>query len=585
MPRQRVAPRRVGTPRPKRGVIVVLTGLLLVVVFAFLALSVDSGRIVLTETEMQNAVDAAALAASQEITAAVYAAGQGQGSATVDANSIAVDAARQMAVDVAQRNGVYINGDSDVYFGKRGFDSATGSWPIQWGVGPYNTVRVVARRTGADTAAPDGELPLAFGWAVGRESVPVQASATAFVEARDMVLVLDFSGSMNDDSSFDSALSLTQVESSLDLMWSALQEANPKWPGTTESKFPTTMGRITSAAGVSYSSTNTSTILTYLKLNERNANGTPKYPFPQAGRNSDGTPKNRPSATTSDNLWKGYIDYTKNLSGTYKRKYGYRTLLSYLQNSRPLWTDSEDLWRTPHYPFTAVKNGASLFLNFLNDLDFGDEVGIVSYATWAERETSHYDGEVSLNIATDPINSDYATLDNIQRRHQAGHYDSYTGIGYGVLEAREMLVGEEGNTSDDGHSRYGARPTIILMTDGLANRSPSNWSLPAGFNWAEHADYDDDGTADYSSTDKNVQYAFWQVTEAARHGITVHTLAVGASADTNFMQAAAHAGGGVYIHVPGGSTVAEMESQMLEAFGQIAAKVPPAQLVYNLTAE
>ena len=37
-----------------------------------------------------------------------------------------------------------------------------------------------------------------------------------------------------------------------------------------------------------------------------------KYPFPQAGRNCDGTPKNKPSDSTSDSLWNGYIDYVKN---------------------------------------------------------------------------------------------------------------------------------------------------------------------------------------------------------------------------------------------------------------------------------
>ena len=63
---------------------------------------------------MQNAVDAAALAASQEITAAVYAAGQGQGSANIDANSIAVEAARNVAAEVAEANGVFVDPDADV---------------------------------------------------------------------------------------------------------------------------------------------------------------------------------------------------------------------------------------------------------------------------------------------------------------------------------------------------------------------------------------------------------------------------------------------------------------------------------------
>ena len=31
----------------------------------------------------------------------------------------------------------------------------------------------------------------------------------------------------------------------------------------------------------------------------------------------------------------------------------------------------------------------------------------------------------------------------------------------------------------------GARPTMLLMTDGQTNQKPSGWSLPAGFSWAD----------------------------------------------------------------------------------------------------
>src|SRR5262245_29320843 len=106
----------------RRGVIVVMTAFLLTVLFAFLAFSVDTGRIVLTETKMQNACDAASLAASQEIAAAVYAAGQGQGNANIDGNSVAVTAARDMAFKVAQANGVYVDKNADVKFGRRSYN-------------------------------------------------------------------------------------------------------------------------------------------------------------------------------------------------------------------------------------------------------------------------------------------------------------------------------------------------------------------------------------------------------------------------------------------------------------------------------
>lgn len=130
-------------------------------------------------------------------------------------------------------------------------------------------------------------------------------------------------------------------------------------------------------------------------------------------------------------------------------------------------------------------------------------------------------------------------------------------------------------------SRVTVRPTIIVMTDGQTNQAPSGWSLPSGFKWSDWTDYDHNGTADYTTSDVNKKYAFWVATEAIKRGITIHTITVGADADKDLMKAIAFAGKGVYVDVPGGSTVAAMRQQMLDAFSQIAAKVPPAQLIYD----
>jgi hypothetical protein len=130
------------------------------------------------------------------------------------------------------------------------------------------------------------------------------------------------------------------------------------------------------------------------------------------------------------------------------------------------------------------------------------------------------------------------------------------------------------------HSRYGARPTILLMTDGQANESPS-YSMPSGFDWDDWTDYDGDGNADYSTSNNDKRYAFYQAMLAINDGITVHTMSVGAGGDPELMQAIAFAGGGVFINVPGGTTIAAMEQQMLQAFSEIAAKVPPPKLVYE----
>lgn len=572
----------------RTGVIAVLTAFLLTVLFGFLALSVDTGRVVLTETEMQNAVDAASLAASQEIQAAVFAAGQGVGSATIDANSIAVTAARDMAAQVAQANGVFVDADTDVEFGKRVYNPSGSNWSVQWGGTPYNVVRVTARRNGADLEAPDGEFPLAFGWAIGKESVPLETTSTAFTEARDLVLVLDFSGSMNYDSQLTSALGLSAAEGMLDTMWDAMVAANPTWPSTTTSKFPSTgFGSINSYHGTYVSSTTTSTVLSTLGLTQNDGEGSRQYPYPQAGRHSTGLPKSKPSNSTSDALWTKYVDFVKNHPKTeYRKHYGYRTLMDFIQQKalssgitpRSRYT-SEDLWRTPHQPMEALKKGTSLFLGFLDDLDFGDEVGLVGYGEWAEVVDSFNDGEVSEDISSNPITPDFHRIDTMQLHHQAGEHNGQTNIGDGVLKARHLLVGTGGD--DEGYSRYGARPTMILMTDGQTNEKPAGWSMPSGFSWAAWTDYDGDGAANYSTSDNFKRYAFWEATEAIKRGITIHTIAVGAEADRNLMKAIAFAGGGVFIDVPVHTSVEEVEEQLTAAFSQIAAKVPPAQLLYE----
>jgi Flp pilus assembly protein TadG len=552
----------------------VLAAVLLVVLFGFVAFAVDTGMIQMTQAKMQNAVDAASLAASQEITNYIYSAGQNQSNAVVSANSVAIANARAMAAQVAQANGVFIDPNADVAFGKRTYESASNTWPIQWGVEPYNVVKVTARRTNPDTSASDGQLKLNFGWALNKPSASLETSSTAFVDSRDIVVVLDFSSSMNDDSCMRSFGNLGQssVEANMDEIWDSLVQAAPTWPATSETKFPANgFGSVNSYHGTYVSSSSTSTIFNTLGLDTQ-VDGEPKYPFPQAGKYSSGDVKSRPNTSTSQALWYGYINYVKNLSGPYKKRYGYRTLLNYLMEDREQNHASEDLWRTRHYPFHSIKEGCTLFLDFLNELQYGDEVGLVSYADNARVEKTLFEDGYSIDLSADPVSHDYGLLNAIQRHRQAGHYEANTGMGYGIKEARQLL---------QNHSRFGARRTMLLMTDGLANKYPSGWGLPAGWKWADLTDFDGDGDSEYSTTDKSKQYAFWEAKQAIDAGITIHTLSVGAGADRDLMQAIAFAAGGLWIDVPGGTTVDEMQSQMLSAFSNIAAKVPAARLIYD----
>ena len=73
------------------------------------------------------------------------------------------------------------------------------------------------------------------------------------------------------------------------------------------------------------------------------------------------------------------------------------------------------------------------------------------------------------------------------------------------------------------------------------------------------------------------------VPESIKRGITIHTMAVGQGADRELMEAIAFAGSGLFISVPGGTSIMEMEEQVLEAFSVIASHLPPPKLVYDLS--
>ncbi len=615
-----LATRRPRATRPsRRGVVTVLSAFLMVVCFAFVSFAVDTGLIVMTKNHMQNAVDAASLAASQEIVAAVYNAGQ-QGSAGGSTTS-AADAARNVAVEVAAANGVFIDADADVSFGHRSYNKVSGNWPIAWGSGPYNVVKVTARRENSNLDASDGRLKLAFGWAVNTPSVALKTSATAFVEARDMVLVMDFSGSMNDDSTYFAFNKLGQsaVEANMQEIFTILNPnvgtlpMTPDWvrykgvPPSSSTKpqiyvtFKNTQIYVESSktlqqvklqfsGGATQTFTGLAGYTGTFKGSGSNNNKLVTNCWVKSANNStngeqfdDTTAKiitayglNSVSYPYSSGSWTSFINYCRSDSQVsnagYKYKYGKLSFVNYLLTQQPNYSNTKDLWKTPHYPFHAIKEGATLFTEFLTDLSFDDRLGLVSYDEDSRVEKVLSIPEASVDISSEPITSEFDKIDTMQRHKQASHYGSYTAIGYGLQDARTLLTD---------HAREGAKKTIVLMTDGLANRHPNGWSPPQGFNWSTFTDYDDDGDADYSSSNTSVKYAFYQATLAIAEGATIHTISVGADGDPELMAAIAFAGGGITVNVPGGSTVAEMEAQLEAAFAKIASRLPPPKLVYD----
>ncbi len=163
----------------RRGVIVVLTAVMIIVFMAAVAFSVDVSYMQLSKAKLRAATDAAARAAGEGLS-----------------RQQDIDYARQQAKDIASANQVagepLLLDDSDIVFG-RSSQQASGAWAFNPGHSPVNAVRVFGRRT-ADSQS--GSIPIFFGRVFNvLDFEPIQ-SATVVRLDRDICLVVDRSSSM-----------------------------------------------------------------------------------------------------------------------------------------------------------------------------------------------------------------------------------------------------------------------------------------------------------------------------------------------------------------------------------------------------
>ncbi|MFQ5429823.1 MAG: pilus assembly protein TadG-related protein, partial [Phycisphaerae bacterium] len=147
------------------------------------ALAIDTGLMYGARQELQSAADAAALAAASQLgsTSNLETLAKAEGAKYANLNAIMGDAADLVESDVVFGHAV-MNGEK--------FD-------FQPETLPYDAVRVTLRR---DATVADGPVSLLFGKTFGLDGATMEASATAMLTPRDIALVIDLSGSMNDDS-------------------------------------------------------------------------------------------------------------------------------------------------------------------------------------------------------------------------------------------------------------------------------------------------------------------------------------------------------------------------------------------------
>ncbi|MFQ6049085.1 MAG: TadG family pilus assembly protein, partial [Phycisphaerae bacterium] len=169
-----------------RGAVVVQVAVLSTVLVGAAALSIDVGAMYAARAELQNAADAAAMAAAAQL------ADYSQGSPLAQA--------RAVAITYAGLNQVFGDGltitNADVTFG-RGVLEASGKYRFVPGGPLPDAVRVTVRRT---ASSPDGPIPLLFARIWGCGDKDMWARATAMLIPRDIAIVADLSGSHNYDS-------------------------------------------------------------------------------------------------------------------------------------------------------------------------------------------------------------------------------------------------------------------------------------------------------------------------------------------------------------------------------------------------
>ena len=583
----RQGPARARKPGHKRrGNVLVLSSFLMIVMLAMCAFAVDVGYICLMRGELQRAVDAAALAGAAELQYGVPEAQE-------KAKEYLVRNPVGSSVSVVSETWSLENAMNE--FNVKHLDGLTleaGSWdPTTRTFTPTDTLP-----SSLHVAMEYSNLPFFFGRVLGQDTFTVRGESTAMFQPREMMVVLDYSASMNDDSEFSAfgKLGQSEVEANLAEIWSDLGSPTygdlaftPNWAtchGVAEnigSQIPhiTVQYRYSSiyvtstqsiaqcklefAGGAQQTFMYTGTTGTFAGTSGNLGKQITKVwikswgnalTFGSSGEYFNFTSTNMNTILKSalglnsvafpypSGSWDSYIDWcesssNQNKNAGYRYKFGMMNFLVWRLEVYPGNNQTPNMWQARAEPMNALKFGVDVFMDFISAVDTNDRVGLSIYnAADGEGQV-----EIELTDVYDPIVNSVATK-------QAGHYHQYTNIGGGLHSARVHM---------DNEARPNASKMIVLMTDGNAN-----W-VNGGYNEAAANQYVLDEAA--LCADPSRKYK-------------IMAISMGAGADTAIMQQAADITGGRHFNVPGGSSQEDYYQQLYDAFLEIA-RARPLQIV------
>jgi Flp pilus assembly protein TadG len=498
----------------EQGQAVIIFAVALVIFLGFVGMSIDVGRYMWATSEMQNSVDAAALAGAQSMP-------NGTGPATTYATQY-WDANKSEIVDAGE----------NVTFAV--------TFP-----GGNRAVRVEAT----------AEVPTYFLKFFGIDHWDVEAASKAESQVLDIALVLDVSGSM-------CFTSYPPVEGSGDA-WKGIVMGPGRADPYSTFVFPKLAAAIPAGGGDSITITlnNVGVFNTTNSTSKGNLFGgyfdndsTNRYHqvAPNGGRagiimidqelfkitavNSAtnqltvtrGQSRIDTGATTTKAAHAVGADVWANRSSFGSRDYCDMASL-YEQ------TSSQD---GPHQPFNSAMSNAQYFISLFNAAY--DKIGVAHFSTT---------GSVDQGLTGTSFSSLVSTIDNF------GYPTGGTNIAHGIAKGRSILNGTG--------KRPNAVKIIVVLTDGVPTNYCSGQDSTSDSYGAASCSGTSSGNINTCTTTTGVTHAINQAAESADQDIIVYTIGLGDSAIDCVLEDIAEAGGGTYYKAP-------TPAQLDEAFEAIA---------------
>ncbi|MDA0282760.1 MAG: VWA domain-containing protein [Planctomycetota bacterium] len=563
--------------RPRRGNIILLSAGVIVMTMGFAAFSIDIGYLAVAKGQLQAAVDAATLAAAMELNPNI--------DQTVVESNVKAAATEIAGLNpVGNHSGLLLDPAVDIELGRRDWDSGNSTFVFNFGpqAVPYNIVRVTGRLDSVFNAGTgqteDRRLPMFFAPAINHENVTLKVGSVATYQPRDMIITLDFSGSMNDDSEFKSCNELGHawINSAIDQMWTELGQPSygnmpyaptyltvegvPEDPGNNIPHITVTYRGdevdVTSTMSLSKVVLKDSSggYLTFDNLSGTTGvfqdNKKIRRVWVKSGSNAnisgdtDGERFEYDDADIVEYLdldtvtyphpsgsWTSFVDYVNDSGNVgeanYRYMYGTKCLINYWNEQKPMYSQTTGLSVCSTQPLTAAKTASDVLCDYIAMVEADDQVGLSIY-THSSSNGAILESGLTNNVAS---------IKPLYRNRQAGHYDNMTNIGGGLKVAREEL---------ENNGRQDAYRVIVLMTDGVANRPSSNPE----------------------------QWAIDQANLCKASKIKIMAIALGLGADQDLMLQLAEITGGKRFIVPGGGTIAQYQAELMQVFQEIAADRP-----------